>query len=53
MLNKHDSERREKESMPQRSGAFSMAREDNPITGNTGVSDRDAQQIRIRLSGMK
>jgi hypothetical protein len=31
----YDSERREKEAMPLRSGAFSMAGENNPITYNT------------------
>jgi hypothetical protein len=31
----YDFERREKEAMPLHSGAFSMARKDNPITGDT------------------
>jgi hypothetical protein len=33
--------------------AFSMAREDNPITGDTAFRTGVAQQIRIRLAGMK
>ena len=43
----------EKEAMPKRSGAFSMARECSPITGNTVFRTGTRSKLEFRLAGMK
>ena len=49
----YNSERREKEAMPLRSGAFSMARECNPITSNTAFQTEPRSKSECELAGMK